>query len=67
MTSQKKKSFKAKDRMRFKFDWDADEDTSRDYNPLYNETQEVTLMIIVVVVISIPNEDCFRNINHVCA
>lgn len=40
----KKKSFKAKDRMRFNFDWDADDDTSRDYNPLYNDTQEAALM-----------------------
>jgi ATP-dependent RNA helicase DDX23/PRP28 len=31
----KKKVLKATERMKFVFDWDADEDTSRDLNPLY--------------------------------
>lgn len=32
---QKKKVLKATERMKFVFDWDAEEDTSRDLNPLY--------------------------------
>ena len=32
---QKKKVLKATERMKFVFDWDAGEDTSRDLNPLY--------------------------------
>ena len=32
---QKKKVLKATERMKFVFDWDANEDTSRDLNPLY--------------------------------
>jgi hypothetical protein len=32
---QKKKILKATERMKFVFDWDAEEDTSRDLNPLY--------------------------------
>jgi hypothetical protein len=33
---ERKKPVKASEKMRFKFDWDAHEDTSRDLNPLYN-------------------------------
>jgi len=33
---ERKRVVKASERMRFKFDWDAHEDTSRDLNPLYN-------------------------------
>jgi hypothetical protein len=33
---ERKRVVKASEKFRFKFDWDAQEDTSRDLNPLYN-------------------------------
>ena len=33
---EKKKAQRPTDRMKFVFDWDAKEDTSKDLNPLYN-------------------------------
>ncbi len=35
---KKKKIQKASDKFRFNFDWEATEDTSKDLNPLYNNT-----------------------------
>ncbi|EFN60128.1 hypothetical protein CHLNCDRAFT_56582 [Chlorella variabilis] len=40
----KKKVLKATERMKFVFDWDADEDTSRDLNPLYQNLHEANLL-----------------------
>jgi hypothetical protein len=36
VTEYKKRSTKPSERMKFVFDWGAEEDTSRDLNPLYN-------------------------------
>ncbi|KAL4421083.1 hypothetical protein ABPG77_001378, partial [Micractinium sp. CCAP 211/92] len=41
---QKKKILKATERMKFVFDWDAAEDTSRDLNPLYQNLHEANLL-----------------------
>ena len=41
---KKKKITKAADRFKFNFDWDASEDTSRDLNPLYQDTHEAALL-----------------------
>ncbi|PSC74094.1 DEAD-box ATP-dependent RNA helicase 21 [Micractinium conductrix] len=40
----KKKVLKATERMKFVFDWDAGEDTSRDLNPLYQNLHEANLL-----------------------
>ncbi|KAI7836834.1 hypothetical protein COHA_009335 [Chlorella ohadii] len=40
----KKKILKATERMKFVFDWDANEDTSRDLNPLYQNLHEANLL-----------------------
>ena len=38
---QKKRIMKPSDKFKFNFDWDAGEDTSKDLNPLYNQTHGV--------------------------
>lgn len=35
---KKKKVLKGAEKFKFNFDWAADDDTSRDLNPLYNST-----------------------------
>lgn len=40
----KKKVYKGNERLKFNFDWDASEDTSKDMNPLYNGLHEATLL-----------------------
>ena len=35
---KKKKVLKGADKFKFNFDWEAGDDTSRDLNPLYNQT-----------------------------
>ena len=40
---QKKKMVKASEKFRFNFDWEAGEDTSRDHNPLYDQTHQVRI------------------------
>lgn len=44
LNKTEKKVIKGNDRFKFKFDWDASEDTSRDLNPLYNDLHEATLL-----------------------
>ncbi len=39
---QRKKVLKPSEKFRFNFDWEAADDTSRDLNPLYNNTHEVS-------------------------
>eukprot|EP00798_Chlamydomonas_sp_ICE-L_P012530 gene12530-15746_t len=41
---QKKKTMKPSDKFRFNFDWEVTEDTSKDLNPLYNNTHEAALL-----------------------
>ncbi|KAI8474201.1 MAG: pre-mRNA-splicing ATP-dependent RNA helicase [Monoraphidium minutum] len=41
---ERKRVVKASEKFRFKFDWDAQEDTSRDLNPLYQNLHEATLL-----------------------
>ncbi|KAL4529677.1 hypothetical protein Ndes2437B_g08758 [Nannochloris sp. 'desiccata'] len=41
---EKKKIVKTADRFKFNFDWDAKDDTSRDLNPLYQDTHEAALL-----------------------
>lgn len=38
---KKKKVLKGAEKFKFNFDWAADDDTSRDLNPLYNQTHGV--------------------------
>ena len=40
----KKKMLKPSEKFKFNFDWEASDDTSRDLNPLYNSTHEVTFL-----------------------
>jgi hypothetical protein len=40
----KKKIMKPSEKFRFNFDWEAADDTSRDLNPLYNNTHEAALL-----------------------
>lgn len=40
----KRKIIKAADRFKVNFDWDAGDDTSRDLNPLYQDTHEAALL-----------------------
>eukprot|EP00884_Botryococcus_braunii_P016864 jgi/Botrbrau1/3861/Bobra.0183s0086.1 len=40
----KKKILKPSEKFRFNFDWEATDDTSRDLNPLYNNTHEAALL-----------------------
>ena len=41
---EKKKIAKPSDKFKFNFDWAADEDTSRDLNPIYNNPHEAALL-----------------------
>lgn len=40
----KKKILKPSEKFRFNFDWEVTDDTSRDLNPLYNNTHEAALL-----------------------
>ena len=40
----RKKILKPSEKFRFNFDWEANDDTSRDLNPLYNNTHEAALL-----------------------
>ena len=40
----RKKALRPSEKFRFNFDWDAGEDTSKDLNPLYNQTHEAALL-----------------------
>ena len=40
----RKKILKPSEKFRFNFDWEAHDDTSRDLNPLYNNTHEAALL-----------------------
>lgn len=40
----KKKVMKASDKFKFNFDWENSEDTSKDFNPLYNNLHEAPLL-----------------------
>ena len=40
----RKKILKPSEKFRFNFDWEANDDTSRDLNPLYNSTHEAALL-----------------------
>jgi ATP-dependent RNA helicase DDX23/PRP28 len=41
---QKKRMVKASEKFRFNFDWENTEDTSRDHNPLYDQTHQAALL-----------------------
>lgn len=41
---QKKKMLKPSEKFKFNFDWEAGDDTSKDLNPLYNNTHEAQLL-----------------------
>ena len=40
----KKKMLKPSEKFKFNFDWEAGDDTSKDLNPLYNNTHEAQLL-----------------------
>lgn len=40
----RKKTLKPSEKFRFNFDWEAQDDTSKDLNPLYNNTHEAALL-----------------------
>ena len=40
----RKKVLRPSEKFRFNFDWEAADDTSRDLNPLYNQTHEARLL-----------------------
>lgn len=45
---RKKKTQKPGDKMKFQFDWGAEEDTSRDLNPLYQTPHGMRACVVVV-------------------